>query len=160
VPICSKPFEAPWLDDPTTPSRRPGSGLATAVAPARVLLAEDNPVNQRVALHILRKQGFDVQVAENGRVAVDAWEREPFDVVLMDVHMPEMDGFAAVAAIRAREQETGRHTPIVALTAEAFVEDRDRCLAAGMDAYLSKPVTASRLIEVINSVLRPPTRAA
>jgi len=147
---------------PESPAEPPRSvtSLATAVTPARVLLAEDNPVNQRVALHILRKQGFDVEVAENGRVAVDVWQREPFDVVLMDVHMPEMDGFAAVAAIRAQEEGTGRHTPIVALTAEAFVEDRDRCLAAGMDAYLSKPVTASRLVDVINSVLRQPPRAA
>ena len=94
-----------------------------------------------------------MHVAHDGRQALDAWQRERFDLVLMDVQMPEMDGFAAVAAIRAEEQATGRHTPIVALTAEAFVEDRERCLAAGMDAYVSKPFTATRLLEVIDRLL-------
>jgi CheY-like chemotaxis protein len=132
---------SPAPESPTDPPR------------ARILLAEDNPVNQRVALHILRKRGFEVHVAHDGRQALEAWRREPFDLVLMDVQMPEMDGFAAVDAIRAEERGSGRHTPIVALTAEAFVEDRERCLAAGMDAYVSKPFTAARLWEVIDRLL-------
>ena len=126
----------------------------------RILLAEDNPVNQRVALHILRKRGFRVVVAQNGREAVDTWQRGGIDLILMDVQMPEMDGLAAVAAIRAEEGAGGRRTPVVALTAGAFVEDRERCIAAGMDAYVSKPITAARLYEVIDRLLKDTSRAA
>ena len=97
-------------------------------------------VNQRVVLRMLQKRGHTVTVAGDGREALDALEREPFDLVLMDVQMPEMGGFEATAAIRAREQQTGRHTRIVAMTAHAMTGDRERCLAAGMDGYLSKPI--------------------
>jgi CheY-like chemotaxis protein len=109
---------------------------------------------------MLHKRGFQVDVVNNGREAVEAWKRETIDLVLMDVQMPIMDGFAAVAAIRAAEVATGRHTPIIALTAGAFVEDRDRCLAAGMDAYVTKPFTAARLCEAIEKLLGPTPRAA
>jgi CheY-like chemotaxis protein len=126
----------------------------------RILLAEDNPVNQRVAMHILRKRGFRVVVAQNGREALDAWQRGDIDLILMDVQMPEMDGLAAVEAIRAEEMAIGRRTPVVALTAGAFVEDRERCIAAGMDAYVSKPITAARLYEVIDRLLKDTQRAA
>ena len=138
---------------PSAPPTAPATGR-------RILLAEDNPVNQRMALHMLHKRGFRVDVVNDGRQAVEAWTRETFDLVLMDVQMPIMDGFAAVAAIRAAEAGTGRRTPIIALTAGAFVEDRDRCLAAGMDAYVTKPFTAARLCETIEKLLASTTQAA
>ena len=121
-------------------------------APARrlhVLLAEDNIVNQKVARGMLEKAGHTVRVAGNGRQAVEVWAREGFDVILMDVQMPEMDGLAATAAIRARERAQGGRTPIVALTAHAMEGDRERCLAAGMDGYLTKPLRADELARVL-----------
>jgi CheY-like chemotaxis protein len=115
----------------------------------RILLTEDNIVNQRVALRILEKAGHQVTVAENGRVALKLLDEKPFDLILMDVQMPEMDGFKATALIRALEKHTGRHIPIIAMTAHAMAGDRERCLAAGMDSYISKPVTASALLELV-----------
>jgi two-component system, sensor histidine kinase and response regulator len=122
-----------------------------APMPRRILLAEDNPVNQRVALHLLAKAGHSTLAVVNGREVLDALARETFDLILMDVQMPEMDGFEATRAIRAQEQETGRHIPIVAMTAHAMKGDRERCLAAGMDDYLSKPVQKAELLRVIQS---------
>jgi PAS domain S-box-containing protein len=116
---------------------------------ARVLVAEDNIVNQRVAAALLTKRGHSVTVVNNGREAVAALKREPFDLVLMDVQMPEMDGFEATAAIREMERDTGRRVRIVAMTAHAMSGDRERCLAAGMDGYLSKPIDQRSLFEVI-----------
>jgi two-component system, sensor histidine kinase and response regulator len=115
----------------------------------RVLLAEDNPVNQRLALRILEKRGHNVLVARNGREAVSACEDQPFDVVLMDVQMPEVDGFEATAIIRGREKGSGRHTPIIAMTAHALNGDKERCLAAGMDAYVAKPVRSLELLDLV-----------
>jgi PAS domain S-box-containing protein len=115
----------------------------------RVLLAEDNAVNQRIASRLLEKQGHHVTLAPNGRQALAALDREHFDVVLMDVQMPEMDGFEATAAIRARERHTGSHLPIIAMTAHAMQGDRERCLAAGMDSYIAKPISARELIELL-----------
>jgi CheY-like chemotaxis protein len=128
----------------------------------RVLLAEDNTVNQRLALRLLEKQGHAAVVAGNGREAVTAWETQPFDLVLMDVQMPEMGGFEATAAIRAREKATGRHTPIIALTAHAMKGDRERCLRAGMDGYVAKPIQAEELMHAMEEVLPEagPTPAA
>jgi signal transduction histidine kinase/CheY-like chemotaxis protein/HPt (histidine-containing phosphotransfer) domain-containing protein len=114
-----------------------------------VLLAEDNEVNQELAVKMLHKRGHTVVVANNGREALAALERGCFDVVLMDVQMPEMDGLSATAAIREGERSTGRHVPIIALTAHAMKGDRERCLAAGMDAYISKPVRADELFEAL-----------
>jgi CheY-like chemotaxis protein len=99
----------------------------------RILLAEDNPVNQQLAMGILAKYGHVVHVAANGREAVDAMERERFDLVLMDVQMPRMGGLEATGIIRQRERQIGRRTPIVAVTAHAMKGDRERCLEAGMD---------------------------
>jgi two-component system sensor histidine kinase/response regulator len=121
----------------------------------RVLLAEDNLVNQRVAVLLLQKRGYDVTVVGDGRQAVEAYREAHFDVVLMDVQMPEMDGFEALKAIRTLEGESGQRTPVVALTAHAMAEDRDRCLAAGMDGFLSKPLSGARLQETIEQLLSP-----
>ncbi len=118
----------------------------------RVLLAEDNPVNVLVAKRLLERNGFDVTAVGNGRLAVEAIEGHEFDVVLMDVQMPEMDGLQATAAIRAYEEGIGRRTPIVALTAHAMQGDEERCLAAGMDAYATKPIDAELLLNAIARV--------
>ena len=116
----------------------------------RILLAEDNRVNQRVAVAILEKAGHRVTVANNGREAVDRWLAQAFDLILMDVQMPEIDGLEATAMIRAGEKRTAEHIPIVALTAHAMKGDQDRCLAAGMDAYLSKPIQGQQIIEMVS----------
>jgi signal transduction histidine kinase/DNA-binding response OmpR family regulator len=118
----------------------------TAAQVLRVLLAEDNQVNQRVACAMLRKRGHHVTVANNGREAVDAVARETFDVVLMDVQMPEMNGFEATHSLRERERGTGSRLPILAMTAHAMTGDRERCLAAGMDGYVTKPITYAALV--------------
>ncbi|HXL20968.1 MAG TPA: two-component regulator propeller domain-containing protein [Candidatus Dormibacteraeota bacterium] len=120
---------------------------------ARILLAEDNSVNQTLALRLLEKRGYSVTIAGDGRAALAALERASFDLVLMDVQMPEMNGLDATAAIRAKEASTGEHIPIIAMTAHALKGDEDRCLAAGMDAYISKPIRTSELFAVIESTL-------
>jgi two-component system sensor histidine kinase/response regulator len=119
----------------------------------RVLLAEDNPVNQKLAVGILAKRGHSVRVAQNGREAVEAVEEQPFDLVLMDVHMPEMGGFEATGLIRQREQAHGGRLPIVAVTARAMTGDRERCLEAGMDDYLTKPVKVKDLLAIIDRLV-------
>jgi two-component system, sensor histidine kinase and response regulator len=120
---------------------------------SRVLLAEDNAVNQTLAVRLLEKRGYAVVVVENGRAAMAALEREHFDAVLMDVQMPEMDGLEATAAIRAKEETAGGHIPIIAMTAHALKGDEERCLSAGMDAYISKPIRTSELFETIERVI-------
>ena len=117
----------------------------------RILLAEDNLVNQRLVKRILEKRGHIVVLAGNGREALEALRNETFDLVLMDVQMPEIDGLEATRAIRETEKVSGMHVPIVALTAHAMKGDQDRCLAAGMDGYLSKPVHASDLLRTIEA---------
>jgi two-component system sensor histidine kinase/response regulator len=118
---------------------------------ARVLLAEDNLVNQALVTHLLEKRGHRVVVAGNGREAVAALEKEPFDLILMDGQMPEMDGFEATAAIRDKEKVTGAHIPIIAMTASALRGDRERFLKAGMDGYLAKPIRGPELLEMIEA---------
>jgi two-component system sensor histidine kinase/response regulator len=118
----------------------------------RILLAEDNVVNQKLAMRLLQRHGHAVTVVDNGRAALNAVERELFDVVLMDVQMPEMDGFEATGAIRQSENGTGRHLPVVAMTAHAMSGDRERCLDAGMDGYVSKPVRPQELLAEISRV--------
>jgi len=127
----------------------------------RVLVAEDNATNQKLVSAILEQQGHTVTVVGNGRLAVERATQQPFDVILMDVQMPEMSGLEATAAIRKQEEGTGRHLPIVALTARAMAGDREQCLAAGMDAYVAKPLKASEVFAAIEAVLAgtPPAAA-
>ena len=122
--------------------------------PLRILLVEDNPVNQKVAEYMLSKHGHEVVTAANGKIALALLEQQAFDLALMDVQMPEMDGLEATAQIRAREQSNGGHLPILALTANAMVGDRERCLQAGMDGYLTKPVQSHVLLAAVAQAVR------
>ncbi|MFO0844190.1 MAG: PAS domain S-box protein [Gemmataceae bacterium] len=146
VPVApvAAPVEAPaaWED-------------RVATRPLRILLAEDNPINQRVALGMLEMLGHQAVVAENGREAVERFQREPFDLVLMDVQMPQMDGLEATARIREIESRTGRRIPIVALTAHAMKGDRERFLASGMDGYVTKPVRLNELRQALGRASAP-----
>jgi two-component system sensor histidine kinase/response regulator len=123
--------------------------------PLRILLAEDNVVNQTVAVALLSRLGHVVTVAPHGQAAVDAYQRGSFDLILMDVQMPVLDGFDATRAIRRLEQTTRTHIPIVAMTARAMKGDRERCLDSGMDDYVTKPIQAKRVLEVIQRTLSP-----
>jgi signal transduction histidine kinase/CheY-like chemotaxis protein len=118
----------------------------------RILLAEDNEVNQKLAVRLLEKRGHSVAVASNGREALEWLDRETFDVALLDVQMPEVDGFEATAEIRKREQATYLHLPIIAMTAYAMQGDRERCLAAGMDGYIAKPIQPRKLFEALDEL--------
>ena len=120
---------------------------------SRVLLAEDNAVNQMLAVRLLEKRGYIVSVAGDGRQALAALEKEDFDIVLTDIQMPEMDGFEATAMIRKKEKSTGKHMPIIAMTAHASKGDQERCLAAGMDAYISKPIRTNELFATMERLL-------
>lgn len=121
----------------------------------RLLLAEDNVINQKVAVKILDKLGYSVDVASSGREAVEAAALRRYDLILMDVQMPERDGFEATAAIRAREQESGIRTPIVAMTAHVMSGDRARCIEAGMDDYLPKPISAQAISAILTRYIEP-----
>jgi CheY-like chemotaxis protein len=123
-----------------------------SIAPRRILLAEDSRVNQMVALGFLKKWGHQAVVAKNGKEAVELWQHEPFDLILMDMQMPEMDGYDATAAIRREEQGTDRRIPIIAMTAEAMKGDREHCLDAGMDDYISKPFDPEALYKIVAAV--------
>lgn len=124
-------------------------GAAEWRLPCDVLLAEDNPVNREIALRMLQSIGCDVTESEDGEQALHHAAAKPFDLILMDCQMPNVDGYAATAAIRAQERGTGRHTPIIAVTANALAGDRERCLEAGMDDYLAKPFTREQLATVV-----------
>jgi PAS domain S-box-containing protein len=144
------------------PSRRPRAKRGhqprrASTRPMRILVAEDNPTNQKLVEALLKQKGHRVSMVADGREAVERAAKHSFDLILMDVQMPEMSGFEATAAIREREREKGGHTPIVALTARAMAGDREECLAAGMDAYVSKPLRPDELFSTIDS-FRAPTR--
>jgi two-component system sensor histidine kinase/response regulator len=121
--------------------------------PLKILLAEDNLMNQKLATGILSKQGHHITIANNGLEAVEACRTSTFDVILMDVQMPVMDGFAATAAIRTFQENSGVRTPIIAMTAHALKGDRERCIAAGMDEYLSKPIRSRQLTEILETMV-------
>jgi two-component system sensor histidine kinase/response regulator len=142
VPIKLPPKPAVWVE-----------AVAPTTGRLHILLAEDNAVNRLVAVRLLQKQGHSVTVVCDGRQAVDALAREQFDLALLDIQMPELDGYEVAAAVRAREEGTGRRLPLVALTAHAMQGDRERCLAAGMDGYVSKPIQMERLTQVMADVL-------
>jgi CheY-like chemotaxis protein/HPt (histidine-containing phosphotransfer) domain-containing protein len=127
--------------------------VPVATRPLRILLAEDSLVNQKLAVGLLERHGHDVTVANNGKEAIDALDRGRFDVILMDVQMPELDGLEATRQIRAREQGSGCHVPIVAMTAHALKGDRERCLGSGMDEYVSKPIRERQLLAAMRAVL-------
>ena len=132
---------------------------ARARRPLRVLLAEDNPVNQEVALRLLERRGHSVIVAENGKQALTAIERHKFDLVLMDVQMPEMGGLEATQLIREKEKSTGEHLPILAMTAHAMQGDRERCIAAGMDGYLAKPIDPKSFLQTVEGISQRATQS-
>jgi signal transduction histidine kinase/CheY-like chemotaxis protein len=136
-----------------------------AAAPARptrirVLLAEDNPTNRELALRILEKRGHEVLVATNGKEAIDIWEREAVDAILMDIQMPVMSGLEAIRGIRAREESTAQHVRIIAMTAHAMKDDRARCFAAGVDEYITKPLDRGRLLSLLEEPAPPKTVSA
>jgi CheY-like chemotaxis protein len=141
-----------------------GDGRSVADRPAaqlaskrlRLLLAEDNPVNQRLAVRLLEKRGHEVTVVNSGRQAVTAALEQSFDAILMDVQMPEMDGFEATAAIRQREKSSGTHRTIIAMTAHAMKGDRERCLQADMDGYVSKPLQPDALYAAVEGETAAP----
>ena len=157
----TKPVSSPELFEAITralgtppPQGRPAAlitrhSLREERTSLKILLAEDNPVNQKLASRLLEKQGHRVTVTANGRQALDAFRREKFDLLLMNVQMPEMDGFEATAAIREHEKTTGTHLTIIAMTAHAMQGDRERCLATGMDGYLSKPIRPQELYTLL-----------
>ncbi len=138
------------------PGARPG-GIAQAERSLRILVVEDDPVNREVIAQLLEHRGHLVSLVEDGRAALDATQAQPFDVVLMDVRMPGLDGLAATRAIRARERTSGApRVPIVALTGHAMAGDRERCFEAGMDQYVSKPVRARDLYQVVEAAVEAP----
>jgi CheY-like chemotaxis protein/HPt (histidine-containing phosphotransfer) domain-containing protein len=130
-----------------------------SVRPLRILLAEDSLPNQKLAVGLLTKWGHVVTVASNGREAVAIWETQSHDAILMDVQMPELDGLQATILIRERERATGRHIPIIAMTAHAMKGDREQCLLAGMDAYVPKPIRVKELSAALDGLFRQPDRA-
>jgi two-component system sensor histidine kinase/response regulator len=141
--------EAPMITrDTLKAAAGPNAGLD-------ILLAEDNPVNQKLAIRLLEKRGHRVSMANNGREALDALAVKSFDLVLMDVQMPEMDGLTATRQLRQKEASTGRHQPVVAMTALVMKGDRERCIEAGMDGYLSKPIRPQELDELLDSYAPP-----
>jgi CheY-like chemotaxis protein/nitrogen-specific signal transduction histidine kinase/HPt (histidine-containing phosphotransfer) domain-containing protein len=126
----------------------------------RILVAEDTPFNQKFILRLLERWGHYAVIAENGREALEALSKDEFDLVLMDVQMPEMDGYDATRAIRESEKQTGRHIPIIAMTAHAIKGDRERCLKAGMDEYVSKPISSGMLLKTIEALLPEETKTS
>jgi CheY-like chemotaxis protein len=129
-----------------------GTGTNIDTTGLHILLAEDNLVNQQLARRLLERRGHSVTIANTGREALECLERAKFDLILMDVQMPDMDGLEATVEIRQKERGTSDHIQIIALTARTMQEDRDRCLAAGMDAFITKPIKAAEFLQVVEAV--------
>jgi CheY-like chemotaxis protein len=140
-------------DAERTATIRSAGDAASAFRRLNILLAEDNRINRKVALRMLQQEGHEVSVANDGKELINAWEKNKFDLILMDLQMPEIDGLEATRIIRAKEQELDCRIPIIAMTAHALQSDRDRCLEAGMDGYVSKPVHMLELRRIMESVL-------
>ena len=149
--IGSGPLELTF----TVPGSKPAATGTAGAGESHlyILLAEDNLVNQKVACKLLERRGHDVTVVNNGVEALSALEQRAFDLILMDVQMPEMDGLEATRQIRGRERSTGIHVPILAMTAHAMKGDKERCLAAGMDGYISKPIQVQSLMQTIYTLV-------
>jgi len=141
----------------TEPTALPDHAIPASQRSLRILLADDNLVNRKVATAMLGKMGHHITLATNGREAVERWRQDDFDLILMDVQMPEMNGLQATMQIR--REEGSRHMPIVAMTASAMKEDRDRCMAAGMDNFISKPVSSRAIEQVISETFPQLSRA-
>jgi PAS domain S-box-containing protein len=145
------------LNSPSQTNHAPGLVTLHSLREGRphlkILLAEDNRVNQVLAIRLLEKRGYNVVLAETGRAALEALQNDSFDLVLMDVQMPEMDGLEATACLREQEKATGKHIPIIAMTANAMVGDKEQCLQAGMDAYVSKPLSVKDLFATIEGLV-------
>ena len=151
----------PLASKRTTPAIKvPSTSPLKVARRLRVLVADDNRVNQMLAVRLLEKMGHAAVVADDGREALAAVEEQDFDIVLMDVQMPNMDGFEATAIIRKQEAQTGGRLPIIALTANALQGDRERCLDHGMDDYVSKPIKSSELHRVIEELMSQATVSA
>ncbi|GFE56268.1 response regulator [Geobacter sp. AOG1] len=150
--LCDKePSRVPHENTPLNEARPfPDIGMKGRVP--RILLAEDDPAIRDVLGLMLTWMNYDLDFAEDGLKAVELWEKGGYDLVLMDVQMPRLDGFAATRAIRKKEGERGGHTPIVAMTAHARKEDEERCLAAGMDCHISKPIDFEKSLQVIGNI--------
>jgi len=142
-----KPMEK---DEPSLFTKYSTEGLCR---PLHILLAEDSLINQKVAIHILEKQGHRISVADNGKSVLYALKRECFDLVLMDIQMPKMNGLEVTASIRKKEKITGTHIPIIAITAHGLKGDRERYLEAGLDDYITKPIKQDELIKTVNRVI-------
>jgi len=146
-------------DNPTAPLPEAASVVPASVC-SRILVAEDNQVNQKLICAFLMKEGYEVEIVPNGREAVARYEAGSYSVVLMDVQMPEMNGLDASRAIRKYEKKVGKTTPIIALTAHARPEDRERCHEAGMDHYLSKPLKRNELMSLISGLVAQAPRSS
>lgn len=127
--------------------------MINEISPLQVLVVEDNLTNQKVICAMLKKKGHTPVIANNGKKGVELYQNQEFDLVLMDIQMPEMNGFDATKAIREIEQQTGKHVPIIAVTAHAMKGYREECLEAGMNNYIAKPVSFQGLFEIINETL-------
>jgi signal transduction histidine kinase/CheY-like chemotaxis protein len=165
-PVRRSELLAALLELSTTPAHVPAAPepppplFAESVRPLRILLAEDNRVNQTLAVRVLQKRGHHVTLANNGQEALALLEEQTFDLILMDIQMPVLDGITATTLIREQERGTGRHVPIVAMTAHAMKGDRERCLGAGMDGYVSKPITAASLDAALVTALESAGQSA
>ena len=155
------PFRLPWQNPRINPVNYPLHRHTTPMSKAvRILLAEDNAVNRQVVIRLLEKRGHVITVATDGAQAVAMTRKSSFDLVLMDIQMPGMDGYEATAVIRKDEESTGKHLPIIAMTAHAMEGDRQKCLAAGMDDFVAKPIRVDELVKIIENHDRTPQEAA
>ena len=151
------------LGMPLEEAHPPVAMRSTEPAPSnglRILVVEDDSISRTLATNILTRNGYSVATARDGSEAVEMFSREPFDLVLMDVSMPNMSGLEAAVSIRKLEQSSNRHTPLVALTAHAMVGDRERCLLAGMDEYITKPIRSKDLLAAISRLTAESLRPA